>query len=114
MYKKLSRSLRYIQAVLKELVDGEQRLLIERIDGILLEHLGQEDLTERRRQLVDEAADAEVFIVDDRLFRLEDLADLDGDLCLLVGIGQLAQMLGDRADADGRARADGPRRWRCR
>ena len=98
--EELAGGLGDVQVVLKELVDGEQRLLIERIDGILLEHLGQEDLTERRRQLVDEAADAEVFIVDDRLFRLEDLADLDGDLRLFVCVSQLAQVTGDGGDAD--------------
>lgn len=35
-----------VQVVLKELVDGEQRLLIQRIDGVLLEHLLQEHLTQ--------------------------------------------------------------------
>ena len=38
--KQLAGSLRYIQIVLKELIDGKQCLLIQRIDGVLLEHLG--------------------------------------------------------------------------
>ena len=90
--EQLAGGLGDVQVVLKELVDGEQRLLIERVDGVLLEHLGQEDLAECRRQLIDQAADAKVFIVDDGLFGVEDLADLNGDLRLLVGVGQLAQM----------------------
>ena len=92
MDKQLSGRLGDVQIVLKELVDREQRLLIERVDGVLLEHLGQEDLAERRRKLIDQAADAEIFIGDDRFFGVEDLADLNGDLCLLIGVGQLAQV----------------------
>ena len=89
-----------VQIVLKELVDREQRLLIERVDGVLLEHLGQEDLAERRRELIDQAADAEIFIVDDRFFRLKDLTDLNGDLRFLIGVGQLTQVARNGGDAD--------------
>ena len=79
VYEQLTRGLGYVQVVLEELLNREQRLLIEGVDGILLEHLGQEDLAERRRQLIDEPPDAQVFIVDDGLLRVEHLADLDGD-----------------------------------
>ena len=41
--KELSGGLGDIQVVLKELVDGEQSLLIQGVDGVLLEDLGQED-----------------------------------------------------------------------
>ena len=102
MDEQLPGRLRDVQVIFKEFVDGEQRLLIEGVDGILLEHLGQEDLAERRRQLIDEPPDAQVFIVDDGLLRVEHLADLNGDLCLLVGVGQLAQVARHGADADHR------------
>ena len=46
-----------VQVVLEELVDGEQRLLIQRVDGVLLEDLAQEDLAQGGGQLVDQAAD---------------------------------------------------------
>ena len=44
-----------VQVVLKEALDREQRLGIEGVDALLLEHLAQECLAERRRQLVDQA-----------------------------------------------------------
>ena len=53
-------SLGHVQIVLKELIDGEQGLLIQRIDGVLLEDLGQEDLTQGGGQLIDQAADTQV------------------------------------------------------
>ena len=98
--KELPGGLGDVQVVLKELVDGEQGLLVKRIDGILLEHLAEEDLAQCGRQLVDQAADAQVFVVDDALFGVEHLAHVNGGLGFLVGIRQLAQMVGHGADAD--------------
>ena len=66
----------------------------------LLEDLLQEHLAQRRRQLIDQAADAEVLIVDDKLLGVEHLADLNGDLRLLVGLGKVAQVARHRADTD--------------
>ena len=42
--KQFSRSFGNIQIILKELIDGEQRFLVQRVDGIFLEHLGKEYL----------------------------------------------------------------------
>ena len=67
--KQLSGSLGNIQVVLKELVDGEQGFLIQGIDGVLLKHLRQEDLAQGGGQLINQAAQAQVLIVDDALFR---------------------------------------------
>ena len=89
-----------VQVVLKELVDGEQGLLVQGIDRILLEHLGQEDLAQGGGQLINQASDAQLLIIDDALLGIEDLAHIDGGLGFLVGIGQLPQMLGHGADAD--------------
>ena len=80
--EQLSGRLGDVEVILEELVDREQRLLIERVDGVLLEDLGQENFTQGRRQLVDQSADAKVFIVDDGFLGVEDLADLDGNLRL--------------------------------
>lgn len=44
--EQLPRRLRHVQVVLEELVNGEQRLLIQRVDGVLLEHLLQEHLAQ--------------------------------------------------------------------
>ena len=100
MDKELPGSLGDVQVVLKELVDGEQGLLIERIDGILLEHFTEEDLAQRGGQLVDQAADAQIFVVDDALFGVEHLAHVNGSLGFLVGIRQLPQVVGHGADTD--------------
>ena len=84
MDKELSSRLGYIQVVLKKLVDGEQRLLIQCINGILLEYFLQEHLTQGHWQLIDQAADAQVVIIDDGALRLKDLAHLNGHLRLFV------------------------------
>lgn len=100
--EELAGGLGDVQIVFKEFIDGKQGLLVERVDGVLLEHFAQEDFAERGGKLIDQPADAEVFVGDDGLLGVEDLADLDGDLGLLVGVGQLAQMLRHAADADDR------------
>ena len=65
--EQLARRFREDQVILEELVDREERLLVERIDRVLLENLLQEHFAQCRRQLINNAADAEVVIVDDRL-----------------------------------------------
>ena len=82
--KQLPGGLGNVQVVLKELVDGEQSFLIQRVDGVLLENLLEEHLAQGSRQLIDQAADTQIFIVDDVLFGVKDLAYLDGDLSLLI------------------------------
>ena len=84
MDEQLARRFREDQVILEELVDREERLLVERIDRVLLENLLQEHFAQRRRQLIDQAADAEIFIADDIFFRIKDLADLDGHLRFLI------------------------------
>ena len=54
--EQLPGGLGYVQAVLKELVDGKEGLLIQRIQGVLLENLPQEDLAQGGRQLIDQTA----------------------------------------------------------
>ena len=44
--EQLPGSLGNVQVVLKELIDGKQSLLIQAVDGILLEHFAQEDLAQ--------------------------------------------------------------------
>ena len=53
----LSGCLRYVQIILKEFVDGGQRLLIEIIRRFSLKNLTYEHLTERNRQLIDQSSD---------------------------------------------------------
>ena len=100
MDKQLAGRFRHVQVVLKELVDGKQGFLIQCVDGVLLEHLLQKHLAQRGGQLVDQAADAQVLIVDDIALGVEHLPYFDGDLGLLVGLGQFPQVLGHGADTD--------------
>lgn len=58
--EQLSRRFGEDEVVLEELVDRKERLLVERVDGVLLEDLLQEHFAQCRRQLINEAADAEV------------------------------------------------------
>ena len=99
MDKQLAGRLGHVQVILEELVDGEQRLLIQGVDGVLLEHLLQEHLAQGGGKLIDQAADAQILVVDDIPLGVKDLAHLDGDLGLLIRLGQLTQMLGHGADA---------------
>ena len=96
----LAACLRYVQVVLKELVYSLQRVRVQGLDGVLLEDLGEEHLAESGGQLVYDAADAEILVVDDGLLSVKHLADLDGDLGFLVAVGQLAQVVSRGAYAD--------------
>ena len=49
-----------IQIVLKKLIDGEKCLLIQRIDGVLLEDFTEENLAQSGGQLVDQPADTQI------------------------------------------------------
>ena len=97
--EQLARRLGHVQVILEELVDGEQCLLIQRVDGVLFEHLLQEHLAQGGGQLIDQAADAQILVVDDVALGVEHLAHLDGDLGFLVALGQITQMERQRADA---------------
>jgi hypothetical protein len=88
----------------------KERLLIERIYGALLENFLEEHLAQRRGQLIDEPRDAEIVVADDVLLGVENLADLEGDLRLLEGFGEVLDAAYDRADADGRVRVEFARR----
>lgn len=60
VYEQLTGSLRYIQIVLEELLDGEEGLVIQRSDAATLEHFVQECLAQRCRQMVDQTGDTQV------------------------------------------------------
>ena len=66
----LARGLGDVEVILKKLVDRLKRILIERLDRVLLEDLVEEHLAQRGRELIDDAAQAEVLIIDDRLLCL--------------------------------------------
>ena len=52
------------------------------------------------RKLIDQTADAQVFIADDRLFVVEYAADFDGHLRFLKGLGNVLELGRNRADTD--------------
>ena len=99
MDKQLAGGFGNIQIVLEEFIDGEQGLLVQCINGVLLKDLLQEHLAQGGGQLIDQAADTQIFVVDDIALRVKDLAHFNGDLRLLVGFGQIAQVHGHRTHA---------------
>ena len=84
MDKELPSRLGYVQVVLKELVDGEQGLLVQCVDGVLLKHLLEEHLAQGGGQLVDQPADAKRAVCNDILLLKEDLPDIQSKLCLFI------------------------------
>ena len=100
MYEQLTRGLGYVQVVLEELLNREQRLLIERVDRTLAEYLGQEHLTQRDRQLIDQTANAQILEADDVLLGVKYRTDLDCGRSLLEGLCDILHLRGYRADAD--------------
>ena len=98
--EQLTGGLGHVQIVLEELIDGEQSLLIQRIQRILLEHFGQEDLAQGGGQLIDQTANAQIFVVDNALLGVKHLAHIDSGLGFLVSVCQTTHMVGNRADTD--------------
>ena len=98
--KQLSGRLGYVQVILEEALDGEQRFVVKALDAAALEYLMQEGLAEGGRQVIDESCDAEIVVADDDLVCIEYLADLQRGLCFLEGTRQILDA-GDRCtDAD--------------
>ena len=58
MDKELPGGLGHVQVVLKELVDGQQGLLVQGVDGALFKDLLEEHLAQNGGQLIDQPADA--------------------------------------------------------
>ena len=53
-----------VQIVLKEFVNGIQCVRVQRFNGVLLEHLGQEHFAQGDGQLINDTADAQILIAD--------------------------------------------------
>ena len=87
-----------VQAVLEEALDGEQRLVVQGIDGALAEHLLEEHLAQGGGQLVNQAGNAQVVVADDGLLGVEDLSHFQGHLGLFEGAGQILNAVDHRAD----------------
>ena len=63
VYKQLSGSFRNIQVVLEELLNGKQRFMIQRFNAAPLEYLVKKCFTQRGRQVIDQAGNAQILIV---------------------------------------------------
>ena len=96
----LAARFRDVEVILEEFVYRFKRVLVKSFKRIFLEHLVEEHFAERGGQLIYYTADAEIFIADDRLFRIEYSADIDRDLGFLIAVGKLAQVARGRSDAD--------------
>ena len=80
-------------------------LLVQGVNGVLLEDLLEEHLAERGGKLVDQPPDAQILIVDNILLRVEDLAHLNGNLGFLIALGQIPQVCGNGSNAHHRTGA---------
>ena len=65
--EELSGGLGHVEVVLEEALNGHQRFTVKGLQTSSLEYLLQEHLAERGGKLIDQAADAEIFIADDIL-----------------------------------------------
>ena len=83
-------------------MDGEQRLMIQRINGASLEHFLQKRLAEGGGQLVDQPGNTQVVVADDGLVGIEDFSHFQSDLGFLEGTGQILDADDGGADADHR------------
>ena len=100
VYEQLAGGLGNVQVVLKELLDGEQGLLIEAVDRAALKDLFEEHVAEVGGQLIDQSGDTEVVVADDGALGVEHLADLEGYHRFLEGMRQILDA------GDGGAHAD--------
>ena len=86
MNVQLTGCLRYIQTVLKELVDRDKGLIVKIIRGFVRKDLLDEHLAEWDRKLIDQAADSKLAVRNDVLLAKEDFSDIQGHTGLLVGV----------------------------
>ena len=100
MNVQLAARFRDVEVILEEFVYRFKRVLVKSFKRIFLEDLIEEHFAERCGQLIYYTADTEIFIAYDRLFRVEDSADIDRDLGFLIAVGKLAQVTRGRSDAD--------------
>ncbi len=101
VHEQLPGGFGHVQVVLEEALNGHEGFSVQRVQAAILEDLLQEHFAQGGRQLINQTADAQVFVADDILFRIEYLADLQGHLCFLIGAGQVLDVVHDGTDTDG-------------
>ena len=100
VYEKLTRGFGNVEVVLKECLNGLQRFAVERLEAAALEYLLQKHFAKCGGQLIDQAANAKIFVADDVLFVLKYLANLKGYLCLFVCTGKILDVFNNSGDTD--------------
>ena len=80
---KLSGGLGHIQAVLKELVDGSQCLLVELVRRLSVKYLADKHFAQRNGQLINQTSDTQVVVSDNVLIGVENLATSNAILASL-------------------------------
>ena len=93
MHEQLSGSLRHIQIVFEELVQGVQGLFIQVHRYIVTEDLLNKDLAQIHRQLIDQTSDSQRAVGDHLFLCVEDLAYIQCHLGFLVRLGYVLQFL---------------------
>ena len=102
MYEELSRGFGNVEVILEEALNGHKGLAVERLEASLLEYLLEEHLAESGRKLIDKSADTEVFVAYDVLLGLENLADVESYLSLLISARKILEVIyyGRNTDID--------------
>ena len=86
----------YVQVVFKEFIYRCQCFIIEIIHRQSMQNLLDEHPAQRQRQLINQATDAQLFIVHDIFIRLKDFANLQRHLRFLIGTGNILQIAYNR------------------
>ena len=106
VYEQLSGSLGDVEVVFEEALNGHESFAVERIERTVLEYFLKEHFAEGGGKLINQTADAEIFVADDILFGVEYLADFDGNLSFLVGARKILDVVNNRTDTDGNLRIE--------
>ncbi len=96
MDKKLPRSFRHIQGILKELIDCCQCLLIKLIRTSAVKNLLNEHLAQRNGQLINQTADTQFTVGNDIPFIKKDFTHIESHLGLLVRTAHLFDLSNHR------------------
>ena len=100
MHEQFTRGLGNVQVVFKEGLNGHERFAVKRLQAPLLENFLQEHLAKGGRQLINQTADTEVFVIDDVFFGFKHLADFQSNLGFLISACQIFDVINNGGNTD--------------
>ena len=93
MYEQLPGSLRYIEIVLKKLINGGKCLIIQIIRHIIPKNFLYKNFAQIYRQLIDQTADSQRTVCNSTLLCVENLSYIQCHFCFFIGFGHVLQLL---------------------